>query len=83
MKFQLKFKGVRAIIAESYERIHRSNLIGMGIMPFQYLEGENAESLKITGKEKFSIKIDDNLSVKQIVDVEVNKTKKRFYLSSL
>lgn len=45
----------------------------MGIMPFQFFEGENAESLKLTGREKFTIKIDDNLSVKQIVDVEVTK----------
>ena len=37
--------GVRAVIAESYERIHRSNLIGMGVLPLQYPEGENAESL--------------------------------------
>ena len=65
--------GIKAIIAESYERIHRSNLIGMGIIPFQFLNGETGESLNLTGKEKFSIKIDDGLSVKQIVDVEVKK----------
>lgn len=47
--------GVRAVIAESYERIHRSNLIGMGIVPLQFLEGQNAESLGLTGKEQFSI----------------------------
>jgi len=43
--------GVRAVIAESYERIHRSNLVGMGILPLQFLPGENAESLKLTGEE--------------------------------
>ena len=43
--------GVRAVIAESYERIHRSNLIGMGVLPLQYPEGENAESLGLTGEE--------------------------------
>jgi aconitate hydratase len=47
--------GVRAVIAESYERIHRSNLVGMGILPLQFLSGENAESLKLTGEEVFEI----------------------------
>ncbi|MDP2775058.1 MAG: aconitase family protein, partial [Nocardioides sp.] len=47
--------GVRAVIAESYERIHRSNLIGMGVIPLQYPEGESAESLGLTGEETFSI----------------------------
>jgi aconitate hydratase len=43
--------GVAAVIAESMERIHRSNLLGMGILPLQFKEGENAESLGLTGKE--------------------------------
>jgi aconitate hydratase len=47
--------GVRAVIAESYERIHRSNLIGMGVLPLQYREGENAASLGLTGSETFTI----------------------------
>src|SRR5690606_10096773 len=47
--------GVRAVIAESYERIHRSNLLGMGVLPLQYPEGENAESLGLTGHETFSV----------------------------
>jgi len=47
--------GVRAVIAESYERIHRSNLIGMGILPLQFLPGENAESLGLTGEETIEI----------------------------
>ena len=47
--------GVKAVIAESYERIHRSNLIGMGVLPLQYPAGENAESLGLTGAETFSI----------------------------
>ena len=47
--------GVKAVIAESYERIHRSNLIGMGVLPLQYPDGENAESLGLTGEETFSI----------------------------
>ncbi|NYD41629.1 aconitate hydratase [Nocardioides panaciterrulae] len=47
--------GVQAVIAESYERIHRSNLIGMGVLPLQFPEGETAESLGLTGEEEFSI----------------------------
>jgi aconitate hydratase len=47
--------GVRAVIAESYERIHRSNLVGMGILPLQFMAGENAESLQLTGEEVFEI----------------------------
>ena len=47
--------GVRAVIAESYERIHRSNLVGMGILPLQFLPGENAETLKLTGEEVFEV----------------------------
>ena len=46
--------GVKAVIAESYERIHRSNLIGMGVIPLQFPEGQNAESLGLTGEETFS-----------------------------
>ncbi len=48
-------QGVRAVIAESYERIHRSNLVGMGILPLQYLPGESASSLGLGGRETFSI----------------------------
>jgi len=47
--------GVKAVIAESFERIHRSNLVGMGVLPLQYADGENAESLGLTGKESFDI----------------------------
>jgi aconitate hydratase len=47
--------GIRAVIAESFERIHRSNLIGMGVLPLQFPEGQNAESLGLTGEETFTI----------------------------
>ena len=47
--------GVKAVIAESYERIHRSNLIGMGVLPLQYPDGSDASSLGLTGTETFSI----------------------------
>ena len=47
--------GVRAVIAESFERIHRSNLVGMGVLPLQFADGESAESLGLTGEEEISI----------------------------
>jgi aconitate hydratase len=47
--------GVKAVLAESYERIHRSNLVGMGVLPLQFLPGENAETLGLTGTEVFDI----------------------------
>jgi aconitate hydratase len=47
--------GVKAVIAESYERIHRSNLIGMGVLPLQFANGQNAASLGLTGQETFDI----------------------------
>jgi aconitate hydratase A / 2-methylisocitrate dehydratase len=47
--------GVRAVIAESYERIHRSNLVGMGILPLQFVPGETADTLGLTGRERYSI----------------------------
>ena len=50
-----RLQGVRAVIAESYERIHRSNLIGMGILPLQFQPGESAESLGLTGEEVFDV----------------------------
>src|ERR1019366_5065216 len=51
----VKLLGVSAVIAESFERIHRTNLVGMGVLPLQFVPGENAASLKLTGKELFRI----------------------------
>jgi aconitate hydratase len=48
--------GVRAVLAQSYERIHRSNLIGMGVLPLQFADGESVESLGLTGEETFTIR---------------------------
>ena len=47
--------GVKAVITKSYERIHRSNLIGMGVLPLQFMDGEDAESLGLTGTESYDI----------------------------
>lgn len=63
-------QGVKVVVAQSYERIHRSNLIGMGILPLEFKEGENADTLGLTGKERFSIDLQGgNLKVNQEVVV--------------
>jgi aconitate hydratase len=61
--------GIRAVIAESYERIHRSNLIGMGVLPLQFPDGENAASLGLTGEESFDI-----LGIEALNDGSVPRT---------
>jgi aconitate hydratase len=73
--------GVRAVIAESYERIHRSNLIGMGVLPLEYLPGQTRESLGLSGEEVFSIAgIADSLRPGKMLTVvaEANGAKKQF-----
>ena len=70
-------QGIKAVIAESYERIHRSNLVGMGVLPFQFLPGQNAENLGLTGKEKFSFSLNEgNLKVGQEVEITTDNGKK-------
>ncbi|HXW00610.1 MAG TPA: aconitate hydratase AcnA [Anaerolineae bacterium] len=63
--------GVRAVMAESFERIHRSNLVGMGVLPLEFKPGENAESLGLTGKEAYAIHVDNFLKPRQDVQVDV------------
>ena len=66
--------GVRAVIAESFERIHRSNLVGMGILPLQFKQGENKESLQLTGKETYDIEgLAEGLKPRQEVTVKVTR----------
>ena len=65
--------GVKAVIAESYERIHRSNLIGMGVLPLQYLKGDTAASLGLDGTESFSIAVSND--VKALSTIRVTATK--------
>ena len=65
--------GVKAVIAASYERIHRSNLVGMGVLPLQFEEGQTHESLSLDGTERFSIQVDDQLKPRQKVKVEAVK----------
>ena len=62
-------QGVRAVIAVSYERIHRSNLVGMGILPLQFMPGESAEALGLDGAETFDIPVDNGLTPRQELEV--------------
>jgi aconitate hydratase A / 2-methylisocitrate dehydratase len=67
-------QGVKAVIAESFERIHRSNLVGMGVLPLKFMEGENAETLGLKGDEKFDIEgLSDDLAAKQVLTIRATK----------
>ncbi|XP_076758743.1 cytoplasmic aconitate hydratase [Xylocopa sonorina] len=68
--------GIRAVIAESYERIHRSNLVGMGIIPLQYLPGQNADSLGLTGYELYNIAVPENCQPGQRITVTTDDDKR-------
>ena len=63
--------GVRAVIAESFERIHRGNLVGMGVLPLQFLEGQSVESLGLSGHETFSIRGLDTMEPRAVLTVEL------------
>lgn len=65
--------GVKMVIAESYERIHRSNLVMMGVLPLQFLEGESPETIGLTGKEEFSVILDDNIRINEVIKVTATK----------
>ncbi len=68
-------QGVRAVIAESFERIHRSNLVGMGVLPLRFMDGRNAESLGLTGSEIFEIEgLSDGLAPQSVVTVKAKKS---------
>ncbi|HUE99994.1 MAG TPA: aconitate hydratase, partial [Anaerolineales bacterium] len=67
-------QGVKAVIAESFERIHRSNLVGMGILPLKFVDGQNVESLGLTGEEVFDIEgLSDTMIPKVVVTVRARK----------
>ncbi|MEQ1504339.1 MAG: aconitate hydratase AcnA [Myxococcota bacterium] len=73
--------GVRVVIAESYERIHRSNLVGMGVLPLQFPAGVSADTLGLTGTETFDVKLSDDLKPLQqvvVVATAADGTKKEF-----
>jgi len=68
-----KLLGVRAVIAESFERIHRSNLVGMGILPLTFRPGESAQTLGLTGHEQYTLPVTDELSVGEWLEVTAEK----------
>ncbi|SEM17218.1 aconitase [Mesobacillus persicus] len=61
--------GIKTVIAESFERIHRSNLVLMGVLPLQFKDGENAETLGLTGKEAFDVQVDENVRPRDLITV--------------
>ncbi|WP_427107669.1 aconitate hydratase AcnA [Lysinibacillus xylanilyticus] len=61
--------GIKTVIAQSYERIHRSNLVMMGVLPLQFMSGESADTLGLTGKEEISVNITDNVKPREILTV--------------
>ncbi len=63
--------GVRAVLAESFERIHRSNLVGMGVLPLQFKNGDSAASLGLAGDETYTIRIDESLQPRQDIIVDI------------
>lgn len=65
-------QGIKAVLAESYERIHRSNLVGMGVIPLEYLTGDTADSLGLSGKERFTVIIPEQLTPRMIIDIQVS-----------
>uniref|UniRef100_A0A4W6F9F2 Cytoplasmic aconitate hydratase n=1 Tax=Lates calcarifer TaxID=8187 RepID=A0A4W6F9F2_LATCA len=67
--------GIKAVLAESYERIHRSNLVGMGVIPLEYLPGDTADSLGLTGRERYTIIIPEQLTPRMIVTVKLDTGK--------
>ncbi len=75
--------GVRAVIAESYERIHRNNLVGMGVLPLQFINGEGWETLGIRGDEVFDIPLPDQLEPRQLLTVHVAPTDGRAPFTSV
>ncbi|XP_045893534.1 iron-responsive element-binding protein 2 [Micropterus dolomieu] len=74
--------GVRAVIAESFEKLHKNQLVGMGIMPLQFLPGQNADSLELSGKERFTITAPDSLSPRQQLTVKTSQGKS-FFVTAL
>jgi aconitate hydratase len=70
--------GVRAVIAETYERIHRSNLVALGVLPLQFTDGDSATSLGISGEETFTIRGLDVVGVGDTVTVEINGGERSF-----
>ena len=76
-------QGIKAVIAQSFERIHRSNLLGMGILPLQFKDGEGADTLGLKGTETYTIELGDDVKVGQEVQVSVSNGTKFSCISRL
>ncbi len=77
--------GIRAVLATSFERIHRSNLVGMGVLPLQFKDGQSRESLGLTGQESFDINLDNTIAPRQDVTVTAATTdgdRKQFVMTA-
>ncbi|XP_078251250.1 cytoplasmic aconitate hydratase [Rhinoraja longicauda] len=68
-------QGIKAVLAESYERIHRSNLVGMGVIPLEYLPGQTSDSLQLTGRERYTIIISEMLKPRMKVEIKLDTGK--------
>ena len=66
------YQGVKAIIAESFDERHRQALVGVGVLPLEFISGETAQSLQLTGREKFTIRLGNELVAQQHVTVMVS-----------
>ena len=66
--------GVKAVLTESYERIHRSNLVGMGVLPLQFKAGDSAETLQLDGSELFTLKPAGALQSKQLLSLQIERS---------
>ena len=75
-----KLLGVKAVLAESFERIHRSNLIGMGVLPLEFIKNQNRKSLKLNGSETISIKGIENITPNINVNCEINSQYKNIFI---
>ena len=77
--------GIRAVLAVSYERIHRSNLVGMGVLPLEFLPGDSADKLGLSGHEHYDIRLDDQLRPGQkiVIDVRAPEQDKHFSIATL
>ena len=84
IKCILQQQGVKAVISKSFERIHRSNLVGMGIIPLCFKTGEDAETLGLTGEELYTIELPNNVSeIKPGQDVTVITNNGKSFTSTL
>lgn len=75
--------GVKTVIAQSYERIHRSNLVMMGVLPLQFQQGESAEALGLDGKEEISVDINEDVQPHDLVNVTAKKKMVKSLISKL